>query len=264
MTGTAVINYSEKLAEQAAALASHEKTRSGTFLSTKGGVLSFEGEAMPGNQACVIVIDSIWENTFYEGKYDPDLAASPLCYALGRAGEDMAPHPSMAQFPEYFAPQHEQCQGCPKNEWGSADTGKGKACQNRRRLVLLPAGLYKPKKGSRDFDLDLFDDPDHFESADVAFLKLPATSVSYEWAPYVTQLSAAHRLPPHGVITRVFIEPHPKHQFHIKFEMIEKVPEELLGAIMQRHDAATLAPISGYQPPEEKETGGSIKGLRRR
>jgi len=266
MNSTALVAIQQKLAEQAQSKASQIAVNtSGAFLSTRSGTLSFDDEAMPGNQACVLIVDDVFENTYYEGKWNPNEITSPKCYAFAREKLDLAPHPSMQNHRDYFDPQNYVCQGCPKNEWGSADTGKGKACQNRIRLTLVPAGRYIPKKGSKDLDLDLYDDAEHFSEADPVFLKLPPTSVE-EYAKYVSQLSAAHGLPPHGVFTRVYIEPHPKHQFHVKFEMIERVPDDLLGVVMERHETATAMPFSAYTPPEEQPEqaqGGGLKGLRR-
>lgn len=257
-----------QMKEQAAAYAEQEAQTGGTFLSTRGGVLSFGDEEMPGNQVCVIALDSVRENTLYTDKFDPDTPAAPICYAFGRGTDEMSPHQSMQAHPEYFQPQSETCDVCPHNEWGSADKGRGKACQNRRRLALIPAGIYVPKRGSRDFDLELFTDPKHFQTADIAYIKLPVMSVK-DWGKYVTQLSSSVQLPPHGVITRLFLEPDPKSQYRVHFEMIEEVPEELLQIIMARHEEATKAVIQGYAPPEEREAPqqqqqGSLRGLRRR
>lgn len=267
MTNTALVAIQAKLAEQAQAKASQiAVTAGGAFLSTRSGTLSFDDEAMPGNQVCVVITDDVFENTYYEGKWDPNAITSPKCYAFSREKLELAPHPSMQNHPDYFEPQNDVCQTCLKNEWGSADTGKGKACQNRLRLTLVPAGRYIPKKGSKDLDLDLFADGEHFAEADPVFLKLPPTSVE-EYAKYVSQLSSAHSLPPHGVFTRIYCEPHPKHQFHVKFEMIERVPDDLLCVVMERHEKATEMPFSPYTPPEEPEaaaTAGGLKGLRRR
>ena len=165
----------------------------------------------------------------------------------------------------YFKPQHDSCKGCPKNEWGSADQGRGKACQNRRRLALIPAGYYQAKRGSRDFDLQIFDDPKHFQSADVAYIKLPVLSVK-EWSKYVVQVSTSLRLPPHGVVTRLFVEPDAKAQYKVGFEMIEEVPDALLPIIMERHAQASTVIMQGYAPPQEREAPkpGSLRGLRRR
>lgn len=264
--GTELTPFRQQLEQQAAVYAEQEHLVGGTFLSLRGGELSFADEVMPGNQVCVIVLDAIRENTYYEGKYDTDQPAAPTCYAFGRGdGQDMAPHESMQSAPDYFKPQAELCHGCAHAEWGSADTGRGKACQNRRRLALIPAGFYTPKRGSRDFALEIFDDPKHFQSADVAYIKLPVLSVK-EWSKYVVQLSTSLRLPPHGVITRLFVEPDAKAQYKVGFEVIEEVSEALLPIIMERHAQAEAAIIQGYAPPTGEPTPqrGSLRNLRRR
>lgn len=263
----ALVDISKKWEAQAVKAVAEVPASGGTFLSTKGGILTFGEEAMPGNQVCVIILDAILENTAYEGRYDPDNKAPPICYAFGRLDEqkDMAPDPSMEKFPEYFVPQAESCAVCPLNEYGSADTGRGKACQNRARLALLPAGYFTPKRGSKDFELEIFEDPAHFKTADIAHLKLPVLSVK-NYFKFVNDVAAAHRRPPHGVIARVYLEADAKAQFKVCFEMLEVVSDELAEIIMARNEEATAAKIGGYQPPEKKEqpkAAGSLRGLRR-
>lgn len=243
--GTEVTNYDEVWARAAAAYAEQHPVPQGgggQFLSVRGGILKFEDQPMPGNQACVIVLTHILENTFYEGAFDPDNAGAPKCYAFGSRPDQMAPHESMALHPDYFEPQNDECKGCPQNEWGSAAVGAGKACKNRARLALLPAGMFAQKKGSRDFDLHIVEDPKHFATADIAYFKLPPTSVQ-NWGKYAVQIEAAHRRPPYGVITRLYVEPHEKHQFHVKFEMLGLVPDALLTAIQGRYAEAAASII---------------------
>ncbi len=256
-------NVTQDWADAATAYAKAEPLEGGNFLSTKGGVLTFNEQAMPGNQAVVVVVDSVRENTYYPAKFDPDLPMPPTCFAFGRNKDLMAPHPSMASRLDYFQPQHQECAGCPMNEWGSADTGRGKACQNRRRLSLLPAGYYSPKKGSRDFDLDLFTDETAFQTGDVAYLRLPVTSVA-EWSKYVNQVAASLQRPPYGVVTRVYVEPDPKSQYKVRFEMIEQVSDDLARIVMARHATEEAMPFQGYAAPEANATkGGDMGGFRR-
>lgn len=276
MTGTELTNYDKAWADQAKQYAEQEKLVGGTFISTKGGQLSFGEEQMPGNQMAVIVLDAVMENTLYENTlssapYDANDPQPPLCYAFGRSVDEMAPHESMQIDPEYFKPQSDTCRACPHNVWGSARTGRGKMCQNRRRLALIPAGFYTAKRGSRDFDLELFDDPAHFQSADIAYLKLAPTSVE-DWSKYVNTLSASFSRPPHGVISRVWIEPETRprkrNQHRTLFEVIEQVPDDLAAAIMARHEQATQQVIQGYQVPQEQPAPaaqtGSLRGLKGR
>jgi hypothetical protein len=262
-----LVTIASKWEQQAEQATANEAPVSSQFLSTKGGVLSFGDDVMPGNQVLVIIVDSINENTLYEGKYNADDSKPPVCYAFGRGVDDeMAPHESMQADLNYFLPQAETCGVCPMNEWGSADTGRGKACQNRRRLVLLPAGFYTPKRGSRDFDLEIFDEEDHFRTADLASIKLPVTSVK-EWAKYVHDVATNFRRPPHGVITRVYLENDSANQYKVKFEVVEEVSDAIAEAVMARASAAREIKFQGYQPPQEKapkpESAGGLRGLRR-
>lgn len=249
--GTQVTRYDEKFAAMAAGYAQGERP-SGQFISTKGGLLTFGDEQLPGNQICCIVLDAVQERTFYAEKYNPDREAAlpPVCYAFHRNDdqEEMAPHPSMQADLTYFKPQNDICKTCPNNQFGTADTGRGKACSERRRLALLPAGFYKPRRGSRDFDLEFITDPEHYATADIAYLKLSVTSVK-DWARYITQLASSLRRPPLAVVTRIYIEPDPKTQFKIKFEMIEQLPDTMYDVIMKRHEEAKASIIFGYPPP---------------
>lgn len=263
-----LVDISKKWETAAETAAAEIPAVGGQFLSTKGGKLKFGEEAMPGDQACVIILDAILENTAYEGKFDADNKQPPRCYAFGRLSEqkDMKPHESMDAFPDYFVPQSDSCATCPLNEYGSAETGRGKACQNRARLALIPAGFYSPKRGSRDFDLEIFTDPDHFRTADIAYLKLPVLSVK-NYFKFVSDVAAAQRRPPHGVIARVWLEPDEKAQFKVCFEALEEVSDELAEIIMDRHAAQMEAKIGGYQPPQDKPDEAAkpagLRGLRR-
>lgn len=269
--GRNVTTYDKVWAEQAERYAAAEQLTTGSLLSARGGTLSVGEEVLPGNQACVIVLDAVRENTFYSGAFNPDAPTAPVCYAFGRgpeAEEEMAPHESMQLDLDYFQPQSDTCKSCKWNEWGSADKGRGKACQNRRRLALIPAGFYSPKRGSRDFDLELFDDPKHFQTADIVFAKLPVLSVK-NWAKYVNQIATNFHRPPHGVITRLYLVPDTQAQFKYEFEMVEELPDALAQVVMDRHETAIKQMIQGYRAPEERppahtdNSRGSLKGFRR-
>ena len=265
-TGTQVTKYDEAFAKMAQDYVSGERV-TGQFISLRGGVLTFGEEAMPGNQICAVILDYVQERTFYADKYDPDreVALPPVCYAFKRNddNEEMAPHPSMQADLSYFQPQNDICRTCPNNNWGTADTGRGKACSERRRLALLPAGYYAPRRGSRDFDLTLIEDPEHYAAADIAFLKLPVTSVK-DLARYVTTLASQLHRPPLAVVTRIYVEPDVKTQFRVKFEMIEQLPDTMYEIIMKRHEEAKANIVFGYPPPSGAEAEASAPKTFRR
>ena len=267
MTGTSLVQYEQQWAEQAQELAQHERVTGTRSFSTRGGMLVLGEERMPGDQVCVIIIDFHRLNTFYGQRYDADNPMPPVCYAIGRMEEEMGPHVTMQADLNYFRPQNDPtlpgaCKTCHNNMWGTAEQGRGKACQNRRELIMLPAGFYMPKPRSRDFDLNLIDDPRHYQTADTARIAIPVTSVN-NWARYVNLVSAQFRRPPAGVITRLYLEPDPKSQYKVDFEVVEAVPDHLAGIIIQRQQAAMQQPHGGFPPPDQQSVRQPQRSLRR-
>lgn len=83
----------------------------------------------------VVVLDFINNNQFYKKSYDAGDDDPPDCWAQAWNLEDMAPDPKLVK-----EPVHPQCEGCPMNEYGSAEKGTGKACKNRRKVALKLVG----------------------------------------------------------------------------------------------------------------------------
>ena len=79
------------------------------------------------------------------------------------------------------------------------------------------------------------EDPSTYEDAEVAYMKLPVTSVK-GYASYVKGLTASLERPPHCVVTEVKVVPDSKTQFKVVFDALEKVPDELLPVLFDRHD----------------------------
>ena len=84
-------NWQDRLAKFAVAAVAAEAAPSGSFISAKSGVLQFAGAAVAGNALDIIVIDSIYENTYYTGDYDPDNTVSPVCFAFAHNDDELAP-----------------------------------------------------------------------------------------------------------------------------------------------------------------------------
>lgn len=213
---TGVTRWEDRLANYAKAAVEQEASVStGQFISTKAGQLTYQGNPVKDNTLDVVVIDGILENTYYEGKYDPNNPAPPICYAFGRDDKEMKPHERSSK------PQAKSCGECKWNQWESADEGRGKACKNTRRLALLPttdmtaAGLKK---------------------MEAAFLRVPVTSVK-GWAAYTRGVAALRHLPPFGVVTRIRTVPDPKNQFRMTFEHNGDIPEPLMETVVERHEA---------------------------
>jgi hypothetical protein len=111
---------------------------SGAFITFKNATLKVDGQSVPNNQAEVRVLAAVPERAWYDGAYDPDEPQVPACYAL----DSGSPHPEASD------PQSDTCMSCAKNKWGTAPPrpgsnvpGKGKACREGARVIVVPAGI---------------------------------------------------------------------------------------------------------------------------
>jgi hypothetical protein len=90
-----------------------------------------DGSTNAGPIAAVI-LDFRNHNQYWAGPYDPDRLEDPICWAVNRTYDALAPSP------ESVETQAERCAFCPKNVFGSAPNRKAKACRNARRLAIVP------------------------------------------------------------------------------------------------------------------------------
>lgn len=220
---TGVNKWEKEMADAAIAAAEQESgSAGGEFFSLRGGRLTFNDAPLPDNQMAVVIVDGILENVFYPGAYDPDKPQAPSCFAFGRDDKELKPHEKVTR------PFCDTCAGCPNNEWGSADTGKGKACSNTRRLAMIAAGTL-----GKDGRFEPFEDLDHFQTAQVAYMKLPVTSVK-GYATFVKQLAGGLKRPPYAVFTKVKVIPDGT-TFKVTFEALAAAPADLIGTLVKRH-----------------------------
>lgn len=243
-TGTEMVAWDEELAKYAQeAVATEANAGSGLkSFSLKAGVLAFDDAAMAGNQMAVVVLDHVLENTYYEDDYDPENPAPPTAYALGR--DEKTIKWSDDSDPRWAG---ELCIDSDINQFGSADKGRGKACRNLRRLLVIPAGTINKKTG----DFELIEDEEHFDEAAPAFLKIPPTSTT-NWSLYVKQLNGALKKPPFAVVTLVKVVPDAKTQFKVTFEALEELPMEMMETLVRRHKEAAELIMQPYNMEREE------------
>ena len=241
--------------QYAEAYASEER-RAGSAVSVRNGVMSVGDQAIPGNQFAAIILDAVRLNTFYNTAFNPQVIAPPVCYAIGRNDAEMAPHPDMAKDQSYFQPQADRCSACPHNEFGSGRTGTGKACSNRRRLLLLLAGTYQ--QGANGWVLQPFTDVGHYASSPLLTMTLAPTTLT-AWGEYVRGTADQYQRPMFGVITRLFLYTHPKHgKEAVGFETLAPTPDEWGPTVIERQMEAQRAIMEGYEPPQHKQRGGGF------
>jgi hypothetical protein len=99
---------------------------------------------------------------FYEHGYEEGSSSPPDCWSTD------------GQKPDAAAPKKQcaTCAGCPHNAFGSAPNGKGKACQDSKRVAIVPAA---------NVDNDVFGGP--------MLLRVPPASLK-ELRSYADKLNA--------------------------------------------------------------------------
>lgn len=238
----AIMKWDAELAKYAADVAAKEQMPTGSFVSVRGGVLSIGGQPMKDNKVEVVIVDHIFENAYYVGDFDPDQPQPPHCYAFERDEKELKPHEKAHD------PQHDQCAGCPKNEFGTADKGKGKACKNTRRLAIISA---------TDLSKESITDGALF------YWKLPVTSVK-GWASYAQGLARVMKRPPFSVITEIAVVPDPQTQFKLTFRHVGNVPPELQSSVMKRREKVMEEIAAPYGVPSEPRPKSKGKGTPKR
>jgi hypothetical protein len=150
-------------------------------ISTRG--FTFKGNDL-GSELAIVVVDQAYLNEWYDRPYDPENPSTPACFSLSYKGpvvDEMIPHPDSP------LPQADTCKNCGHNQFGSANTGKGKSCRNRIRLALIPA-----------------DNLPGVATAEMAFHSCGVNSaLSFE--TYRKSIQRLDKVPVCGVVTRLFI-----------------------------------------------------------
>lgn len=209
------------------------------FIGTRSGVFRLNNDVYD-SPMLAIILGAVNENTYYEGDFDPDQPTGPDCFAIGKVGvgdTELAPPADLE------TKQSDKCAGCPMNEFGTAQRGKGKACKNALRIALLPAD-----------DLS----PERLADVEGARLRIPPTSIK-NFGKLRDLLVKGYKLPLFGAVVAIHIRPHDKKQFEITFEPVSRIADDAqLEALIGRMDEATreleaLPPRKSADAQEEKE-----------
>ena len=205
-----------------ALMESHASTEATREVDTSPAVISARGkkfrigeEQLP-EELTVVVGVAAFENAWYDRPYDPDNTTVPACFAIGTDDDEQRHHEDSP------VPQHDgECKDCTLNQWDTGPNGKGKACKNARRLVLLAHDSDTPAS-----------------QAQMALLKVPPTSMK-NWASYSKSITLRYKRPTFGVLTKISFDSafdYPRLRFDL-VGLIEDGAE--LKAIMNRQEEMT-------------------------
>lgn len=203
-TGTALVKWEEEFANMAKETAKGVTESTGKFISFAGGRMSFAGADIPDDEIRCVIVGWVNHNTYYDPdvRYDPKNPQTPICYSSGVEADEMEPHADSPQ------PQHSDCASCPFNEFGSADSGRGKACKNTVRLALIAE-----------------DDLEDLDKAEVVYASIPPKSLK-NWFKYITKdLRDKHQRPHWSVITLLSRVPDDESQFRVTFECVDLIED---------------------------------------
>jgi len=230
----AVVPWDEEMAKLAGDMGDARVTGGGSkSIGVSAGGFTVDGEDA-GPEMDVVIIDHVNENRYYEDDYDPDNPANPVCFAFGRGAQKMAPH-DLSE-----SKQHETCEGCPKNAYGSAGGGrKGKACKNVVRLALITEG-----------------DLENVAEAEVRTLTVSATNVkNYNaFLAKIQSLGSGGKVLPCAAVCTMRVKPDKKRQIDLSFEIKEAIEDnEVRGALIKKVKEQIGKTEKPYEPFAEEE-----------
>lgn len=194
-----------------------EKATGQAFLSTQSGILSYRDQPLAGNSIEAIILASPVERLYYTTRYDRENPSGPVCFAMSTTSTGMKPNAASTE------PQSATCANCPKDLWGSAPNGgKGKACAEKRRLLIMPA--------------DSVTSVSNVKLSEVAALRIPVTSVK-GFATYLQSITTVTKRPLSTVITKISVVPDAKTQFKVQFDFVKVVDDmDIVRALIGRVD----------------------------
>jgi hypothetical protein len=222
-------NQLAKYAEQGKA--PKEKQATGDVISIKGGKFSIAGKVIGQEMDCIILGYS-FQNTWYDKPYSEGEVNVPACFAIGYDEDTLEPHATSP------IKQHDQCDGCDLNEYGSG-TGNGKACTNRRCIALV----HESQAGEPE----------------IKILRIPPTSLT-NWKHFVND-AEAHDLELVQCAVTVSFDPEstavsPPLLFDFKSEITNEKLLQSLVQVMPQAQRMIEQPfdVSKYVKPSAKKT----------
>ena len=187
----------------------------GSYIGFKNAQLKVDGISIPANQLDVRVLAALSERAWYSKEFDADVVQVPDCYAL--ASDE--PHDQASN------PQSGTCADCPHNKWGSALRGKGKACREAARVIVVPANV-------------------PLVSAQMYTAKVPVTSLSTVTS-FTSRCSQANKLMGEFV-TKLSVVEDKKSFFKVHLTPVEVTTELDMAVLVKAQEAAYQLAMAPY------------------
>jgi hypothetical protein len=177
---TNVIPYEERVKAELQALRAQVSAPSSGKISVKGKTFTLPDGRSSQDPLTAVVLDFVTLRALYEGIYNPNKPADPVCFAINKAISDLSPSLNSSK------PQAQDCASCPKAQWGTGNGGRGQACKTQRRLLLVP--------------------PDFTDKSPPLTLYVSPSGLK-QWDGYVTSLVRDYGKRPIDVVTLIKFDP---------------------------------------------------------
>lgn len=170
----------------------------GTSISTKGKIFTLpNGQTSPGPMNAIIV-DWRYFNSYFEGVYNASNIKPPVCWAINKAPAELTASDKAPK------KQNDTCEECAMNQWGTGQSGRGKACKNACRLAIIPA----------NFD----------EKTKPMMLNVSPTGLK-QWGTYLNRLKTQLGMLPVQVTTSISFNPNEAYP-SLLFDLGDKIDED--------------------------------------
>lgn len=123
-----------------------------------------------------IVVHFVYRNKYYLSAYNAKKPESPACFSISESASAMIPSDNSP------LKQSEACAVCQQNQFGSAQSGQGKACKNTVLLAVLPT--------------------DATDDTPIWLLEASPTAIKH-FNSYVTKVARTAKVPVHAVVTKI-------------------------------------------------------------
>lgn len=227
-----VVSWSERLAREAKEVIEAYRPDIGSITFDQG-ILKYEGVQVPDNKMDVVVLGAAFVNLFYKKEWVAgQLWSPPDCYAMSLDGRGMVPEASAKNV------QNTDCMSCINLKWGSDPKGgRGKACKEKMRLIVIPAGNLSSAETVAKSGVGVF--------------TLPVMSVE-AWKLHAQRVSVGTGGSYWGVVSRMKEVPDKKAQYKIEWETQAKIEDPtILNALAARLDWACDHITQPYKEQEE-------------
>lgn len=212
------------------------------------GKIEIGDKLVPNNKLECVIVGSCALNRWNKDAYNPDNKQPPDCYAFALISDD----PEMAPHAAATSKQSTLCGECEKNVFGTATTGKGKACANTIRMGILTA-------------------KDCEDAAAIAMAELATGGVSptnlTHFKKYLETILSEYGRPLWAVVTEISSHDDPKTQIRLEFKLVALIEDDdVLTALEKRYlkvqdtlQKPFAAPTENKTAVAKKPSGGNQK-----